>query len=259
MVGPGKDLENTCNAILTEELKKLGLNANFENQFWSLEGVKKPDIFIDHEDYYIIEAKKSPKKLIDAIGDAYAKKEALKNSLSLGASFGVLYNSEDCYGSCEIETLLERPPYILAHKTKTIQELAKWINDFILKPPLPTEINTSNVINLLKQTVNTLNPLFAKLDEKDVSKIFGGKLFFDTVLGSEKTGKVSVNDLRRASSYVLINQILFYQVLAKKTGKFIPLEPGKLREPAELQNNYFSKVLEKKITNPSLILIYQEN
>jgi len=24
MVGPGKDLENTCNAILTEELKKLG-------------------------------------------------------------------------------------------------------------------------------------------------------------------------------------------------------------------------------------------
>lgn len=172
----GKALENTCTAILTSELVKRGIPAKFEESFWSQAGLRKPDIFIEHKGiWYILEAKKSPTKLVDALADAYKKKEELRIPLNPKFAFAVLYDSQDCHGKCEVTVLLNTSPHIISEKTKTIEDLAEWIKEIIINPPKPAEINTSHIVNLLKQSVSILHPLFAKLGEKDIHDIFGGK------------------------------------------------------------------------------------
>jgi hypothetical protein len=48
----GKMVENTCSAILTQKLNERGLKAFFERHFTTLEGVKKPDVFVESDGYY---------------------------------------------------------------------------------------------------------------------------------------------------------------------------------------------------------------
>lgn len=232
--------ENTCNDLLTSEFRKHGLEASFERHFTTLVGIKKPDIFVSHDGYYFIEGKQRPSQLIHAVSKAHIYRESTHSTVSPKAVFGMLY-PENCIGACEAAVLLDRPPYYIEHKTKSLYELSNWINEFIITPTIPTEINTNHAIRLLNQAVNTITLAFAKLDIQEVEEIFGGKLFFETVLGYEEEDKVPKQNLRMAAAYLLVNQILFYQVLSRETKDYDILDSEKLQHPAELQNIFFTK------------------
>ncbi len=236
--------ENTCNALLTEELRKKGLQAFFEKHFTTLEGLKKPDIFVTKDGYYFIEGKQRPAQLIHAVSKAHVYRESTRSTVSPKAVFGVLY-PEDCNGPCEVAVLLDRAPYYIEHRAKSLQELANWIQEFIVTPVIPAEINTNHAIRLLNQAVDSINFAFAKLDVREIDEIFGGKMFFETVLGYEEEDKVPAQHLRVAAAYLLVNQILFYQVLARETKDYDILDSEKLNHPAELQTTFFAKVLVK--------------
>jgi hypothetical protein len=71
------------------------------------------------------------------------------------AVFGVLYSS-DCIGPSEAAVLLDSPPYYIQFKAKSLHDLATWIQQVILTPVIPGEINTIHAIRLLSQAVHTL-------------------------------------------------------------------------------------------------------
>jgi hypothetical protein len=244
MATPGRMSENTCNDLLTNELRNRSLEAFFERHFTTLEGIKKPDIFITCDGYYFIEGKQRPSQLIHAVEKAYKYSRSIHSTVSPKAVFGVLY-PENCMGQCEAAVLLDRSPYYIEHKTTSLHELSNWIYEFVTTPAIPTEINTNHAIRLLNQAVSTLNLALTKLDIKEVEEIFGGKLFFETVLGYEEEDKVPTQNLRMAAAYLLVNQILFYQVLSRETKDYDTLDSEKLKHPTQLQNMFFAKVLMK--------------
>ena len=49
--------------------------------------------------------------------------------------------------------------------------------------------------------------------------------------------------LKNAASYLLLNQILFYQILSNEVGQYPRIDPKQIKEPKNLFDNYFSKVL----------------
>ena len=104
--------ENTCNALLWEELHKLGVEAFFEEHYLTHFGKYKPDIHVAWDDSnYLIEGKQKPRKLVDAVSKAYIYRERLRFT-SPKAVFAVLY-PPDCFSSCEAAVLLETPPFYI--------------------------------------------------------------------------------------------------------------------------------------------------
>ncbi|AFU59198.1 putative N-6 DNA methylase family [Candidatus Nitrososphaera gargensis Ga9.2] len=241
----GRMGENTCNAILTEQLNKKGLRASFERHFTTLEGIKKPDIFIESDGYYFIEGKQSPQaQLIHAVSKAHIYKETIKSNIRAKGVFAVVY-PQKCEGPCEAAILLDRPPYYIEYRAESLENLSDWIKAFVERPEAPREINTADAIRLLNQAVDSMVYSFTKLEISEINDIFGGKTFFESVLGYEQEKDVPKQHLRTAAAYLLVNQIMFYQVLARETNDYDVLDSEKITKPAELKNTYFAKVLLK--------------
>lgn len=237
--------ENTCNAILCEELRHLGLDAFFEEQFLTMFGTSKPDLHINRaNNNYFIEAKQRPNKLVDAVSKAYTYQKKLK-VMSPKAIFAILYSS-DCLGQCEAAVLLNQPPFYLSHSTANLRGLAEWIEAIITEPPSAVELNVTDAIGLLRDAVSKIKESLSEIGTKDVEDIFGGTVFFETILGVKEEKEIPIDHLREATSYLIVNQIIFYQILAKeKTGliRYSEIDSEKLSTPSELHSKYFAKVL----------------
>jgi type I restriction-modification system DNA methylase subunit len=231
--------------LLCEELRSLGIEAFFEEHYLTRFGRNKPDIHATYNKLsYLIEGKQKPRKLVDAVSKAYTYRERLRFA-SPKAVFAVLY-PPDCLGSCDAAVLLDIPPFYISYTAKSLKDLATWIHSMIVSPPVSAEFNTSDAIKLLREAVLGISEAFAEVEAKDVAEIFGGKLFFETVLGIKEEREIPIQYLRDAASYLLANQILFYQILAKEKKELIryrEIDPEKLQSPLELQAEYFSKVL----------------
>ena len=241
----GRRSENTCNALLCEELRKLGIEAFFEEHFLTQFGRSKPDIYVRYEGgNYFVEGKQRPRKLVDAVSAAYTYQRKLQ-VYSPKAIFAVLY-PEDCLSFCEAAVLLDSPPFYLSHRAKSLQDLEKWIYNIIIQPPVAVEFDVSDAIRLLREAVIGISEALAGVKAKDVEEIFGGRVFFETILGVKEEKEIPIKHLRDAAAYLLVNQILFYQILAReKKGiiRYREIDAEKLKTPGELQEKYFSRVL----------------
>jgi type I restriction-modification system DNA methylase subunit len=237
--------ENTCSALLCEELRKLGLEAYFEEHFLTEFGTSKPDIYARWKNAnYFIEAKQKPRKLVDAVSKAYTYQKRLQ-AVGPKAVFAVLY-PPDCLSACEMAVLLNQPPFYVYQSTASLQELAQRIYSMITEPPPLVELNTTDAIKLLREAVSGISEAFAKIQATDVEEIFGGHVFFETILGVSEEKEIPIEHLRAAASYLLVNQILFYQILAKEKKELIrykEIDSEKLEDTKELQAKYFSRVL----------------
>lgn len=237
--------ENTCNALLCEELRKHGIEAFFEEHYLTRFGINKPDIHMTLNGInYFIEGKVRPRKLVDAVSKAYTYRENLR-FMSPKAVFAVLY-PPDCKSSSEAAVLLNAPPYYVSHSADSLAELATWISRIVTELPTAVEVNTADAIRLLREAVLGISAAFAEVETRDIEEIFGGKAFFETILGIKEEEKVPIRHLRDAASYLLVNQILFYQILAKEKKELIrykEIDSSKLQNLRQLQSEYFSKVL----------------
>ncbi len=250
----GTRMENTCTSLLCDSLRKLGVDAQFEEHFLTVFGINKPDIHIKYNgNDYLLEAKQSPKTLVDAVSKAYTYKEKL-TQISPKAVFAVVYPRE-CIGNYQSAVLLSEPPFYSAYSADSIEELSKWIMRVLSVPPSSTEINTADAIRLLRDAVNALVGSFSKLGLGEVEEMFGGKIFFETILGMKQESQIPLSHLHHAAAYLLVNQIMFHQILAyekkdETTGKrkYRKIESESIIEPKELHEKYFSLVLEEDYT-----------
>jgi tRNA1(Val) A37 N6-methylase TrmN6 len=125
----------------------------------------------------------------------------------------------------------------------SLSEVADWIAGHVLQPPTEITPDTNFVVNVLSESVRQLSLKMRGMNLKQFEDIFGGDLVFDNIL-EIKPNKLPIETLRRAASYLFINQILFYGVLSKaEPGRFPRIETNKLSRPIDLLE-YFRKVLE---------------
>jgi hypothetical protein len=125
----------------------------------------------------------------------------------------------------------------------SLSEVADWIAGHVLQPQKEITPDTNFVVSVLSASVNQLSLKMRGLSIRQFEDIFGGRLVFDNIL-EIKPNKLPLQDLRRAASYLFINQILFYGVLSEaEPGRFPRINTSTISRPVDLLA-HFHTVLE---------------
>lgn len=253
-----KPTEYTIRGLLLKELEKKGIKAITEVQYHTPAGIMKPDALLQNGGNYIVETKLGAKaKLFDAITTLY---DYTKHAQVVGG-FAILLPGE-LRRPVPIEwlermaldpnqryvaTAIFKDKRASQSFTGSLPELADWISQHVLKPPEHVEPDTSLAIRVLNEAVDYFTISMLQLQEEELEDIFGGKTVFENIL-QYKEGQYPINEMRRAATYLLINQILFYHVLSSRDPIVFPkIEEDYLKNPGDLAI-YFKRVLDVNYT-----------
>ena len=253
----GIPTEMTVQDLFQEELRKRGVKVASQVSFVTPVGRMQPDIVLRNGAQYVVETKLGPEtKLLDAMIQLYNYSKYVAEAKG---AFAVLFPEE-----------LRRPwPQEIIRRLATdpkakysvvaifkdlrpsqpfkgnLNEIADWIASHVLRIP-PVEVSTDFAIRVLRNAVSFITAIIKQLKGEDLADIFGGKAVFQNILQYEE-GRYPLEEMRQAAAYLLVNQLLFYHVLAK-VGVFEPLDENKIEKPSDLAR-YFEPVLRQDYTS----------
>jgi len=250
--------ELTIKEFLIEELRKEGVNTEVEMSFPTLKGRKQPDAVLkDGGEYYLETELGQQTKLIDGL---LQSQDYVKTLGGVGA-FAVLFPEHlrkpmprelleklvRTQKHVAVATFSEKDPRTPQRFEGNLEEVAKWIARDVLKPLEIPEPDTGLTIAAIRDAVEYLSASLIKIDIEEIQQVFGGITVFENILQFEK-GSYPVQELRKAATYLLVNQIMFYHVLSQiEKDRYPILDENKLSHPSDLLF-YFRKVLEYDYT-----------
>ncbi len=247
--------EITVREVLLTELKARKIQLAQELSLSLPSGRKAPDAILSNGANYVLETKLGGKA--DYWEDLKKLTEWMKiRTAPIAGAFAVLLPGELRNAPWEVVNELAKSPKLrydvsaLFHDERpadriqgSLFEVADWISGHVLKPPKETTPDTNFVVNVLSESVSQLSLKMRGLSIKQFEDIFGGRLVFDNIL-EIKPNKLPLEDLRRAASYLFVNQVLFYGVLSEaEPGRFPRIDTSTLYRPADLLE-YYRRVLE---------------
>ncbi|MEM2145928.1 MAG: N-6 DNA methylase, partial [Candidatus Jordarchaeaceae archaeon] len=124
----------------------------------------------------------------------------------------------------------------------SMESTIEWIAEHIRKEVPLKEIKTSEVIRIIRDSVDYISGLLSGVSEENIDEIFGGKSIFENILQYESK-KYPLKEMRKGAAYLLVNQILFYHLLSKaRPSDFKEIQEEELKTLEDLQK-YFDNVL----------------
>jgi len=253
-----KITEDTISVMLRDELEKRNVSAHVFTEIKTPAGYRKPDIYCQNGGIYVIEAKFKERDLWKAVAKIQNDYIRYSRFLNLNGGFAILYPEE--FSKLLSREVIQQLAKTLKFKVimmflpedkrknfhvveGTLTEIADELARQILKPPEFIEPSIEYIINTLRDIANVITTGLRYLSDEKLQNLFGGKDVFENILQYEE-GKYPIEELRLASAYLLVNQLLFYHVLSKKIpGAFEEINPKSIRSPSDLRY-YFSKVLD---------------
>jgi len=249
-----KPTELTLTAILKKQLEDIGLEVGTEWSFDTPLGRRQPDLLLQNGGNYVVQSKLGDEaRTIDAIGQVYDGvrygnvsggfavifPEELRRAMSIEALEASALRSE-----CRVIGIFgpkdERP---IISFTGNLPELAKWMAQQVVKPPEHVEPDISLSIKILRNASEYIVASFGVLRGEELEDVFGGKSVFENILQYEE-GKYPIQEMRKATAHLLINQLLFYQTLSRSDPIAYPeIDEDMLRKPGEI-SSYFKRVLD---------------
>jgi hypothetical protein len=248
MVGIAK--ENTITARLLRLLHGLGFStADFELHFPVFKGRdRKPDgAFEFGGRTYILSAKFGADKEEEAKTSAENYQSLIGETTRLGEVFAVVYpkgkkekyllwliaDSQHPEHGWELESL-----EAVAGK---IDQLVRGKLQDALKEAEPVE---RYAIRMLSRAVDEIAGAYASVSDERLKGVFGGRDFFDSVLAYELEEQERKDALHVAAGYLLVNQTLFYELLAHSMPEvYTSISLADATEPRLLRERYFVRVL----------------
>lgn len=112
------------------------------------------------------------------------------------------------------------------------EEAAQWLQDGLHHRQRPE--NAGAFVALMRDIVESLSNYLPTSGEYPT--------FFEHIIATMPKDAGELDTARRASAYLLLNQIVFYRILSQH--KYEPLDPSLLEKPGDLQNRFFKRVLE---------------
>lgn len=240
--------ENTWNARLSEELRNRGFHtADFELIFPTMRGIRKPDVpFQSDRGLCFVSAKLGLNKETDAVASAYEYVQSIGEVNAIAEAFSLTYPSKK-EKEFHLRVLANKEHHTFSWILKTLDETAEKISSIVKKDwesaQIGKESTVTSAIRVLRSGVVDFSSALTKNPPEDFENIFGGKYFFESVLGYEKINDNQSNDLKAAAAYLFVNQILFYEILVKETKDFPPIAKEDLSKPEFLKPKYFDLVL----------------
>jgi len=237
---------------LLDELRNRGVNVeDVELSYAVPDGRLQPDaIFKDTGQYFLeLEVGKTTK-----IFDGLKQAGKYIRNLPCEGAFVVLLPEylrtpmprqvlEDMAQKTKCEAVaLYRDLRIISPFEGKLASLADWIAREILTPPERRTLDTQHVIQILRRTVEYVSIGMSRLKMEELEEIFGGRSIFENILQYEQQ-EYPIEQLRKAVTYLLINQIIFYAILSNEQPEsYEPLDETKLKRPGDLMR-YFGRVL----------------
>jgi len=256
-MGIPKHTENSVTSLLATKLKNNGVNATPFANLSTPVGRREVDILCENSGYYPCEAKFTESDLLQAISKIQNDYFKYHKDLNVKGGFALLYPEvlSKELPSDVLEDMLNNLNFQLVamflpddtRKNFTVYEgklpeIAQKLTEFILIEPEYIEPNITWVINSLREAANFITVGLRHLAGEQLEDLFGGEHVFKNILQYDSEEEYPVEELRIASAYLLVNQLLFYHVLSRKID--LPnIDSDKIKSPSQL-NEYFKLVLE---------------
>jgi hypothetical protein len=219
-------------------------------------GIKKPDLLCEDGGKYPVKAKFTERELLQAIAKIENNYLKYYKVLGIKGGFAVLYSTKLS------EPMPPEALSILAAKSKYklvamfppedprpfkiyedgLTEVAQIIVGHVLAPTQKVEPSVDYIIRSLRESASYIVNGLKHLAGAELETFFGGKNVFKNILEYDE-GSYPEEDLKSAAAYLLINQLLFYQVISRSKSSFNEIDIDALATPGDL-NNYFAKVLD---------------
>ena len=261
-----KATEDTITGILTNAISKLGINAQSFYEIETPNGYRKPDIYCTNGGTYVVEAKFPERTLIDAISKI--QNDYLKHSklLSIDGGFAILYPDKlsepmppdvleenlSKYKFKIISMFRESDERPFSIQTVNFEEIPKVIAEQVKHVTVTTEPLIQDIVSTLRDGALYLVNGLAHLAGSDLIAFFGGENVFKNIL-EHKEDSHTVEEMRLAASYLLINQLLFYRAISTMKKDFKEIDPDALNSPEDLLT-YFKRVTD---INYKVVFSYQ--
>ncbi len=239
--------ENTWNARLANALRAKGFpTADFEIILPTLRGIRKPDVpFQGSAGLCFVSAKIGTNKEVDAVASAYEYLQSIGEVCTVSEAFALTYPSAN-EKEFHLRVLANNKHATLSWVFTDFEQVVEKISAVVINDwetaQIGKESTITSAIRVLRNGVIGLSSAFTKTSPEEFEALFGGKAFFENVLGYEKIKKKQENDLKSAAAYLFVNQILFYEILSKEAG-FAPIAKEDLTRPTVLKPLYFDQVL----------------
>jgi hypothetical protein len=254
--------EDTITSILNEELKHATIKSMTFPSLSTPVGTRKPDIYCQDGGNYVIEAKFTEKELTSAIGKI--QNDYLKHTkvLNLSGGFALLHplSLSSRMSVSQLNQAVRTAKFQLVEMfpaedarnfnlvTGTLAEIVKEIARQVLTPPQTTPPNPEFLQLALRTAAQELADGLGGIKGKQLEDLFGGKNVFMSILHYETETEYPEQNMRLAAAFLLVNQLLFYHVLATASPKIISelegFDPDKLSKPVDVLP-YFGKVTKK--------------
>ena len=229
-------------------LKERGLESvDFENHFPILRGrPRKPDAAFIHNGTNLISAKLGGReKETEALSTAQSYQTLVGESTALNDVFAAVYPRKPSDGY-RLWVLANRKHDIDNWREETLEGLANRIVKVVNGVYIDREPKTASAKRVLSLAVREISGALTGVSKDRLKAVFGGKGFFDSVLAYQLPSEEEEGALRSAAGYLLVNQILFYEVLSRRLpGRYDPIPVAEPLDPADLWPRYFAKVLKK--------------
>ena len=196
---------------------------------------------VDGRVYAVIEAKKPT---ITKLGITQAKdgQECFNSRFAFATNFKSLYDSSKAEGITN---------YSETDIVNNIELISRQISEtlkIIFERKEPELINEENVLNILDEAIliifNELKAMDPETLNKTTGLLFATNLDYKTYSEEKKREKL-LHDTRKSAAYILLDQLIFYNILSSEIpGMYPPLFPitGTTLRPI---NDRFEKVLAK--------------
>ena len=250
-----KLIEDAVTILLREELEKRGVKA-LPVSIKTPQGIRKPDLLCENAGIYPIEAKFRERDLIKAIAKIQNDYLKFHKVLGIKGGFALLYPEElskpmplsvarKLAYELKFKAIAMFPPEDkrnFAVYEGSLPKIAEILANHILTPPEYIEPSIEYIIKVLRESATSITTALKHLTGGQLEDLFGGKHVFTNILQYEE-GKYPIENLRLASAYLLVNQLLFYHVLSRRMpDKFPEIDPDTINHPSDLKN-YFEKAL----------------
>lgn len=251
-----KEGENTWNSNFVTALKDMDYpNAAFEKiisiRKHGEETIRKPDIYLEtNGEVNIGSGKLGESKEVQAISSAIQYKEDIEPFVNLGEVFSITYPE----GSAENFHLYILPtPHheSLSFTLETLDEAVDKVTS-VVEGEFDRVIHDAESIDdtasrVLVTAANDLADTLEGVSKSELQTIFGGHDFFKSVLEQQIDEEQRDHALRMGPSYLFVNQVLFYELLAQAAGDSDEFDyPEITREdaskPKKISTEYFDEV-----------------
>lgn len=256
MVSP-KFTEDSVTAMLSEELSNQNINVIAFPTLNTPSGIRKPDLYCQNGGNYVIEAKIKEGDLPGALFKIYDSYLKYSDLLNLRGGFAILYPEElaNALSPEESKKRIDKEKFVVLSMfassdprttqrfVGTFSEVSRHISNQInyIEPVIEPDVKF--LIIVLRDCTKRISRSISSLPLEDFLSIFGGKSVFTNILEYNEH-EIPKETVMTAAPYLLINQLLFYEILSGERPQFESLDLDCITSPSDLSQS-FAKVLEE--------------